>query len=78
MKTAISIPDQIFKSAEKLAKKLGLSRSELFTKAVKNYIQRTDDDEITANLNQVYSVNDSTLDSGLARLQSKSIPKEKW
>jgi metal-responsive CopG/Arc/MetJ family transcriptional regulator len=38
MKTAISIPDQVFKSAEVLASRLGISRSELYAKAIEAYV----------------------------------------
>lgn len=39
MKTAISIPDEVFAEAERVARRLGMSRSELFTKAVQAYLQ---------------------------------------
>ena len=38
VKTAISVPDDVFEQAERAAKKLGLSRSELFTRAVKEFL----------------------------------------
>ena len=38
MKTAVSIPDPIFQAAEDLDKRLGLSRSELFARALKAYV----------------------------------------
>lgn len=41
MKTAISLPDSIFKEAESLTKKLGVSRSELYTKALKAYLRNS-------------------------------------
>jgi metal-responsive CopG/Arc/MetJ family transcriptional regulator len=39
MKTAISIPDLLFDEAEKLAQRLGMSRSELYAKALAAYIE---------------------------------------
>jgi Ribbon-helix-helix protein, copG family len=47
MKTAISIPDEIFEQAERAAKRLGLSRSELFTKAVKEFLDQRSATNIT-------------------------------
>jgi len=38
VKTAISVPDQIFRRATRYAKRLGISRSELFTRAVEQFI----------------------------------------
>ncbi|EIJ36932.1 hypothetical protein Thini_4454 [Thiothrix nivea DSM 5205] len=37
MKTAISIPDPVFQAAELFARHFGISRSELYTKAVEEY-----------------------------------------
>ena len=54
MKTAISIPDPIFQAAEQLAKRKGLSRSELYTQAVSAYISAHCHDDVTELLNQVY------------------------
>lgn len=39
VKTAISVPDDIFRRATRYAKRLGISRSELFTRAVEQFIQ---------------------------------------
>ena len=39
MKTAISIPDAIFQEAERVAKRRGMSRSELYAKAVDEYVK---------------------------------------
>jgi metal-responsive CopG/Arc/MetJ family transcriptional regulator len=72
MKTAISIPDQIYDRAEKLARRLGKSRSELYAKAVQNYVDRHQDDDVTAKLNTVYSSESSELDPVLTDLQTKS------
>jgi predicted transcriptional regulator len=51
MKTAVSIPDDIFAAAEKLAGELDLSRSALYAKALKELIQRLNDEAITAQIN---------------------------
>jgi len=40
MKTAISLPDSVFDEAEALAQQLGLSRSELYTKALRAYLKK--------------------------------------
>jgi len=51
MKTAISIPEEIFQSAESLAKRLGMSRSQLHAAAIIEYVKKRQDRQITANLN---------------------------
>jgi metal-responsive CopG/Arc/MetJ family transcriptional regulator len=80
MKTAISIPDEIFKEAERAAKKLGVSRSELYSKAVLNFVERYRRENLTEKLNEVYSGDElnSELDPLLVNLQTESITREKW
>ena len=80
MKTAISIPDDLFRAAEAAAKRLGISRSRLYSKAVKSYLKRHGAKRITEILNEVYSGldPDSGLDPILAKMQSASIGEEDW
>jgi antitoxin MazE6 len=80
MKTAISIPDRVFQSAEKLAARLGVSRSELYAKALAALVEKHREDIVTAQLNEVYGPEgeQSSLDQDVARLQSRSVPREKW
>ena len=80
MKTAISIPDRVFQSAEKLAARLGVSRSELYAKAIAALVEKHREDIVTAQLNEVYGPEgeQSSLDRDVARLQSRSLPREKW
>ena len=78
MKTAISIPDSIFKEAEKAAKRLGLSRSELYARAVAEYIQVIRRDGIKRQLDKIYAEEDSDIDSSLAKMQSASVFRENW
>lgn len=47
MKTAISIPDEVFERAERAAKRLGLSRSELFTRAVQAFLLTRSEENVT-------------------------------
>lgn len=79
MKTAVSIPDRIFQSAEKLAVRLGVSRSELYARALANLVDKHRED-ITSQLNQVYASGGegSTLDRNVAALQHRSLPRERW
>lgn len=78
MKTAISLPDPVFAEAEALAKQLGLSRSELYTKALQAYLRKYNQNLILNKLNQVYSQESSELDPVLAKMQFMSLPSEDW
>jgi metal-responsive CopG/Arc/MetJ family transcriptional regulator len=78
MKTAISLPDSIFEEAESLARQLGVSRSELYTNALKAYLRKYNRDQILSKLNQIYSEESSELDPVLAKIQFMSLPSESW
>ena len=78
MKTAISIPQEVFKSAEKLAGKMGVSRSQLYATAIKSYVEAHEGGAITAKLDEVYGHTDSKLDPKLQKLQSKAISRNSW
>lgn len=55
MKTAISIPDEVFRKAERLARRLKKSRSQLYAEAIDEYTARHTEDEITESWNQALS-----------------------
>ena len=78
MKTAISLPDSLFQAAESLAKRTGMSRSELFRAAVTDYIEAHKHDQVREALDAVYSEQPSQLDEELMRMQTMSLPKEDW
>ena len=78
MKTAISIPDPIFEAAESLAKQLGLSRSELYTRAVMTFIETHRDEDVTKALDQVYAQETTSLDPVLEQLQLISLSWNEW
>ena len=78
MKTAISIPDSIFHAAEAAARRLSMSRSELYTKAVQEFVAAHCHTDVTEKLNQVYSDNPSRLDPALSEMQSLSFDNAPW
>lgn len=79
MKTAISIPDRVFRSGEQLAARMRVSRSELYTRALAALVDKHRDDLITARLNEIYGPGreDSSLDPGLALLQHRTLTRSK-
>lgn len=78
MKTAISIPDDIFSAAENFAHQSHLSRSALFTRAVTEFLARRRNEGVTERLNRLYDKEDSRLDATLSRMQTSVISREKW
>lgn len=78
MKTAISIPDPIFEEAEDLARRLRLSRSELYTRAVRAYLDTHNGTRVREALDKVYSIEDSHIDPALFRAQLEVLADEAW
>ena len=78
MKTAISLPDQIFEAAEELAQRLGVSRSQLYASAVANFVELNRTTRVTELLDQVYSADASAIEDGPMALQLDALPDENW
>ena len=79
MKTAISIPDNLFKNVEKAAKKLGISRSNLFSIAIQEYLENHNYSHITKKLDSIYSNETNELNSEINKMQIHTIiQKEDW
>jgi metal-responsive CopG/Arc/MetJ family transcriptional regulator len=78
MKTAISIPDDIFSSADRLAKQLQMSRSELYARAVKRYVAECRHTGVKEKLDEVYGFEAESVDPAVMNAQAASIPREKW
>jgi metal-responsive CopG/Arc/MetJ family transcriptional regulator len=78
MKTAISMPDEVFRTAEHYARERKLSRSALFTRAVEEYLAHHRQEGVTERLDRVYTTEVSRLDPVLQKVQFASLPKEEW
>jgi len=78
MKTAVSLPDELFRMAEAAARRLRVSRSELYAKALAEFLKGQQGNSITERLNDVYSRRTAKVDSGLHRAQLKSLEKDAW
>jgi predicted transcriptional regulator len=78
MKTAISLPDELFSAADSLADRLGVSRSELYATALAEFVAKHSDDEITARLDHLYATEPSALDAPLRRAQRRSLGTGDW
>ena len=51
MKTAISIPDEVFHAAERLARRSKTSRSKLYSRALHEYVARHSPEVVTERMN---------------------------
>jgi ribose 5-phosphate isomerase RpiB len=78
MKTAISVPNDVFELSERLAKKLKVSRSQVFAMGVKKLAEDHDEEDLIANINKVCEKVDTSADSVLFKMAMLSLPKEEW
>lgn len=79
MKTAISISDSLFQRADELAKKLDISRSQLYATALAEYLERQDAAQVTARLDSLYGITDGRVAAGLAGAQPRPTAREdRW
>lgn len=82
MKTAISIPDDIFSAADQFAQRSGLSRSELYTTAIVAYLKDHSRQSVTERLDEVYADEEAAVSSQLdpvhQALQLQSIAQKDW
>jgi metal-responsive CopG/Arc/MetJ family transcriptional regulator len=80
MKTAISIPDSLFEAADRLAGRLGISRSELYRRAIMRYLESKSHQVVRETLDRVYGEEreGSHLDPAIEYLQDAAIPEDDW
>ncbi len=78
MKTAISIQDNLFQRAEKYAKKKKISRSQLYSIAVEEYLEKRNEEDLIAQINAVCEKVDTSLDPAIRQYQSRAIKREEW
>jgi len=78
MKTAVSIPDPIFKAAERAAKRAKISRSRFYTMALTNLLRHERDDAVREALDKVYAQENSELDPFLEAAAYQLFSRVKW
>jgi metal-responsive CopG/Arc/MetJ family transcriptional regulator len=78
MKTAISIPDDVFESAERLARRTKRSRSRLFSDALKEYLARHTPDKVTEAMNIACAEIDDQEDSFISSAARRTLERSEW
>ena len=78
MKTAISLPDDLFESADALAGRLGVSRSELYATALAEYVAKHRTARVTERLNAVYAAESSRTDPSIDKAQRRRAKGTEW
>jgi antitoxin MazE6 len=78
MKTAVSVPDAVFRSAERLARQLKKSRSQLYSEALAEYVARRAPDEVTEAYDRLSAAVDTTPEPPLARAAHRVLKRSEW
>ena len=78
MKTAISIPDKIYRNAERLSRRLKKSRSQVYTEAVTQYVARHDPEAVTEAMNRVCEVVDTRPDPAISGAANRALRSVEW
>jgi metal-responsive CopG/Arc/MetJ family transcriptional regulator len=78
MKTAISVPDNVFAEADHLAKKLSKSRSQLYTEAMVEYLHRHQPDTVTSRLNEVWDRLEGEPDRLVSEGARRTLKEIEW
>jgi predicted transcriptional regulator len=78
MKTAVSIPDDVFQGAERLARRSKKSRSQLFSDAVREYIARHAPDDVTAAMDRVCAELGEGSDHFVSAAARRTLERSEW
>jgi metal-responsive CopG/Arc/MetJ family transcriptional regulator len=78
MKTAVSVPDDIFQQVERLAHRDGRSRSEVYSRALREYVARHGSDEVTEALDRVVSEVGREVDPFVTQAASSVLETTEW
>lgn len=78
MKTAVSIPDDVFEKVERFARRTQRSRSEIFSTALREYIARHAPDEVTDAINRAVDEIGDQKDEFVAAAARRVLEKTEW
>lgn len=78
MKTAVSIPDDVFEEAERLASDLRTSRSQLYSRALREYVTRHSPDRITEAMNRALDEVGIDVDEFSQLAARRVLEKVEW
>jgi metal-responsive CopG/Arc/MetJ family transcriptional regulator len=78
MKAAVSIPDDVFEEADRLARHLKTSRSHLYSRALKEFLSRHAPDQVTDAMNRVVDEVGSEADDVRRRAARRILEKVEW
>ena len=78
MKTAVSIPDDVFEEAERLARRMKKSRSELYSRAVADFVARHAQDRVTEAMNQTCEELGEDTEGFVSAAANRILERSEW
>ena len=78
MKTALSIPEDVFEQGERLARRLNTSRSQLYARALADFVVQHEDDKITSSMNDVLREVGAEADGFTRRAARQALRRVEW
>ena len=78
MKTAVSIPDDVFEGAERLARRTRKSRSQVFSDALREYVARHAAEEVTEAMNRVCAELGDPKDAFVSAATRRVLERSEW
>lgn len=78
MKTAVSVPDKVFREAEAHARRTKKSRSQLYSEALSEYLARHSPDPVTEAMNRVVDELDEAVDPFLSEAARRVLERIEW
>jgi hypothetical protein len=78
MKTSVSIPDEVFQQAERFARRTGVSRSQLVSDALREYVARHAPEKVTEAMNRVVASLDQPDDAFIVAASRRTLQPFEW
>jgi metal-responsive CopG/Arc/MetJ family transcriptional regulator len=78
MKTAISVPDEVFEEAERLARRMKKSRSELYSRALAEYVARHSPDHVTEAMDRICAELGAHPDEFVSAASRRILKRSQW
>ena len=78
MKTAISLPDEVFHRVQRKARQLGLSRSEFFARAAERFLESLSEEQVTASYDEAFSTEDRSTETFRRKATRAALLGVEW
>ena len=78
MRTNVTLPDDVFDKAERLAKRRNVGRDELYAEALRHYVARHDPDEVTDAMNRVVEEVGDDIDPFVEAAARRTLERVEW